>query len=37
MTVVVDASVATKWFIEESGRERALEVLDEGEGHPPVR
>ena len=35
MTVVVDASVATKWFIEESGRERALEVLDMPLRHAP--
>ena len=35
MTVVVDASVATKWFIEESGRERALEVLDMPVRHAP--
>ncbi len=28
MTLVVDASIATKWFVEEDGREQALQVLD---------
>jgi predicted nucleic acid-binding protein len=28
MTLVVDASVAIKWFVEEDGRQQALHVLD---------
>jgi predicted nucleic acid-binding protein len=28
MTVVVDASVATKWFIDEAGRAQAIRLLD---------
>lgn len=35
MTVVVDASIAAKWFVREGGREQALEVLDERERHAP--
>jgi predicted nucleic acid-binding protein len=35
MTVVVDASVAAKWFVKEVAREQALEVLDEPERHAP--
>jgi predicted nucleic acid-binding protein len=35
MTVVVDASVAVKWFINENGRERALRVLDTTDRHAP--
>ena len=32
MTVVVDASVACKWFIPESGTEQAIALLQSGEG-----
>jgi predicted nucleic acid-binding protein len=35
MTVVVDSSVAVKWFIRETGRERALRVLDATDRHAP--
>ena len=35
MTVVVDTSVAAKWFINEAGREQALKVLDDPERHAP--
>ena len=35
MMVVIDASVATKWFIKESGREQALKVLDTPVRHAP--
>lgn len=35
MTIVVDTSVAVKWFIRETGRERALRVLDAPERHAP--
>ena len=35
MTVVVDTSVAVKWFVRETGRERALKVLDARERHAP--
>ena len=35
MTIVVDASVAAKWFIREVGREEALKVLDAAERHAP--
>jgi predicted nucleic acid-binding protein len=28
MTLVVDASIAARWFVAEDGRERALQVLD---------
>jgi predicted nucleic acid-binding protein len=35
MTVVVDTSVAVKWFIKETGREQALRVLGARERHAP--
>ena len=35
MTLVVDASIATKWFVEESGREQALQVLDLADRQAP--
>jgi predicted nucleic acid-binding protein len=35
MTVVVDTSVAVKWFVKETGREQALSVLDASERHAP--
>lgn len=35
MTVVVDASVAAKWFIEEAGREPALRLLDMADRQAP--
>jgi predicted nucleic acid-binding protein len=35
MTVVLDASVAAKWFIQETGREQALKVLDRPVRHAP--
>ncbi|MGH6899759.1 MAG: type II toxin-antitoxin system VapC family toxin [Geminicoccaceae bacterium] len=35
MTVVVDTSVAIKWFVRETGREQALRVLDAPERHAP--
>jgi predicted nucleic acid-binding protein len=35
MTLVVDASVVVKWFVEEDGREQALQVLDRGERQAP--
>jgi predicted nucleic acid-binding protein len=35
MMVVVDASVAAKWFVKEAGREQALEILDDSERHAP--
>jgi predicted nucleic acid-binding protein len=35
MTVVVDASVAVKWFIHENSREPALRVLDVTDRHAP--
>lgn len=35
MTIVVDTSVAAKWFVEEAGREQALEVLDAPDRHAP--
>jgi predicted nucleic acid-binding protein len=35
MTVVVDTSIAVKWFVNETGRERALRVLDVPERHAP--
>ena len=28
MTLVIDASIAAKWFVAEDGREQALQVLD---------
>lgn len=31
MTLVVDASVAVKWFVEEDGSDRALQLLESGE------
>jgi predicted nucleic acid-binding protein len=35
MTLVVDASIAAKWFVEEEGREQALQVLDLAERQAP--
>jgi hypothetical protein len=35
MTLVVDASIATKWFVEEAGREQALQILDWANRHAP--
>ena len=35
MTLVVDASVAVKWFVEEDGRNQALQILDLGEREAP--
>ena len=35
MTVVVDTSVAVKWFVKEAGHERALRVLDATDRHAP--
>jgi predicted nucleic acid-binding protein len=35
MTLVVDASIAVKWFIEEDGRERALRILDQADRQAP--
>jgi predicted nucleic acid-binding protein len=35
MTIVVDTSVAAKWFVEEAGREQALAVLDAPDRHAP--
>jgi predicted nucleic acid-binding protein len=35
MTIVVDTSVAAKWFVEEAGRELALKVLDAPDRHAP--
>jgi predicted nucleic acid-binding protein len=35
MTVVVDTSVAIKWFVKETGRERAIRLLDAPERHAP--
>ena len=35
MTLVVDASVAVKWFVKERGREQALGALDASERHAP--
>src|SRR5918993_2876439 len=35
MRVAVDTSVAVKWFVKETGRERALRVLDAPERHAP--
>lgn len=35
MTVVVDASVAAKWFIQESDRKQALKVVDTPVRHAP--
>jgi predicted nucleic acid-binding protein len=35
MTLVVDASVAAKWFIEEAGRAQAIRVLDMADRQAP--
>jgi predicted nucleic acid-binding protein len=35
MTIVVDTSVAVKWFVRETGREHALKVLATPERHAP--
>lgn len=35
MTLVVDASVAAKWFIEETGRAQALRMLDVADRQAP--
>jgi predicted nucleic acid-binding protein len=35
MTLVIDASIAAKWFVEEPGRAQALEVLDETDRQAP--
>ena len=35
MTLVVDASIALKWFIEEDGRDQALQVLELGQREAP--
>jgi predicted nucleic acid-binding protein len=35
MTVVVDASVAVKWFVKEPGRKQAIRVLDATDRHAP--
>ena len=35
MTLVVDASVAAKWFIEETGRAQALQMLDVADRQAP--
>jgi predicted nucleic acid-binding protein len=35
MTVVVDASVALKWFVRETGREQAVRLLEAPERHAP--
>ena len=35
MTLVVDTSVAVKWFVKEDGRERALRVVDATDRHAP--
>jgi predicted nucleic acid-binding protein len=35
MTLVVDASIAAKWFVEEDGREQALRVLDLSDREAP--
>lgn len=35
MTLVVDASVAAKWFIEEAGRPQALRLLDMADRQAP--
>ena len=32
--IVLDSSVAAKWFIEEEGRDRALRVLDQVRDRP---
>jgi predicted nucleic acid-binding protein len=35
MTLVVDASIAAKWFIEETGRARAVQLLDIADRQAP--
>jgi predicted nucleic acid-binding protein len=35
MTLVVDASIAAKWFVEEDGREQALHILDVADRQAP--
>jgi predicted nucleic acid-binding protein len=35
MTLVVDTSVALKWFIEEAGRAQAVQMLDVADRHAP--
>ena len=35
MTLVVDASIAAKWFVEEDGRKQALRVLDLSDREAP--
>jgi predicted nucleic acid-binding protein len=35
MTLVVDASIAAKWFIDEKGREQAIRLLDVAERQAP--
>jgi predicted nucleic acid-binding protein len=35
MTVVVDASVAIKWFVRETGRQQAIRLLDGPQRHAP--
>jgi predicted nucleic acid-binding protein len=35
MTLVVDASIAAKWFVEEDGREQALQILDLADRQAP--
>jgi predicted nucleic acid-binding protein len=35
VTVVVDASIAAKWFIREAGRDDALRLLEASERHAP--
>ncbi|MBL4819144.1 MAG: type II toxin-antitoxin system VapC family toxin [Deltaproteobacteria bacterium] len=34
MAEVIDASIAIKWFVEEKGREEALEILSQIMSHP---
>ena len=35
MTLIVDASVAAKWFIEEAGRAQAIQLLDVADRQAP--
>jgi predicted nucleic acid-binding protein len=35
MTLVVDASVAAKWFVEEAGRSKAIHLLDVADRQAP--
>lgn len=35
MTLLVDASVAAKWFIEETGRPQAIQLLDVADRQAP--